>query len=201
MRRARGGDAGGGQCDEPSRDGSRQAAAGDGQGSESERVGGGDGAGQAEEHAAATTPATQPPVKRKKKEKTVSRLSFSDDLGDDEGATEFGSISQSTNLRCVSARCVLCGRCGMRCWCLCSSCGSALARVRARSPLTPPQFPARGAQTPARGGGGGVGDPQLSLSESLHCHSPASRRSSFARCRLDSPGGILRRPCAPAVRG
>jgi len=49
------------------------------------------------------TPPLQTPLKRKKKEKTVSRLSFSDELGaedgDGEGGNEFGSISQSTNKR------------------------------------------------------------------------------------------------------
>jgi len=52
---------------------------------------------------ALNTPPLQTPLKRKKKEKTVSRLSFSDELGaedgDGEGENEFGSISQSTNKR------------------------------------------------------------------------------------------------------
>jgi hypothetical protein len=67
---------------------------------------GGDGGCErgGEDRAVGATPATQPPVKRKKKEKTVSRLSFSDELGDEEAGGEFGSISQSTNLRCVCAR-------------------------------------------------------------------------------------------------
>ena len=59
---------------------------------------------EGEDSGVGATPATQPPMKRKKKEKTVSRLSFSDELGDDGGGGEFGSISQSTNLRCVCAR-------------------------------------------------------------------------------------------------
>ena len=54
---------------------------------------------------AAAAAASQTPVKRKKKEKTVSRLSFSDELGgedgDGEAGSEFGSISQSTTKRCV----------------------------------------------------------------------------------------------------
>lgn len=56
-----------------------------------------------EPDAAATSPT---PVKRKKKEKTVSRLSFSDEIGvedgDGEAGSEFGSISQSTTKRCFS---------------------------------------------------------------------------------------------------
>ena len=40
------------------------------------------------------------PVKRKKKDKTSALLSFSDELEDDnDGSSEFGSISQSTTKR------------------------------------------------------------------------------------------------------
>jgi hypothetical protein len=80
------------------RDGSECGNGGDGG-----REGGGSNE-EGENSGVSATPATQPPVKRKKKEETVSRLSFSDELGDEGGGGEFGSISQSTNLRCVCAR-------------------------------------------------------------------------------------------------
>ena len=83
------------------RDGSECGNGGDGG-----REGGGSNE-EGENSGVSATLATQPPVKRKKKEKTVSRLSFSDELGDEGGGGEFGSISQSTNLRCVCARSVV----------------------------------------------------------------------------------------------
>ena len=86
------------EADAGGRDGSECGNGGDGG-----RKGGGLNE-EGEDSGVGATPATQPPMKRKKKEKTVSRLSFSDELGDDGGGGEFGSISQSTNLRCVCAR-------------------------------------------------------------------------------------------------